>query len=187
MYRYAFKLPSIRTRGVRVVYPKAAHIMTPGSGSLCRCRTQSGDLRILGASRNINGHQNTTRRIGTSLKRRHCAFYVWSFIVRCQSLSLHCIIKRNNGSRADIPRSCRCQCTVRAKALRAANMSTSWLIVFDVIILFYRSDLTISLSCRVLVTGGRRNLTCHSAKPSVKHWFHIRMTVDGCQSVRRAL
>lgn len=39
----AFKLQSIRTRDVGIVYPMAAQIITPGAGPLCLHRSKSGN------------------------------------------------------------------------------------------------------------------------------------------------
>ncbi|GFU67795.1 hypothetical protein TNCV_4684161 [Trichonephila clavipes] len=43
MYRSAFKLPSIRTRNVSIVYPIIVQTITLGAGPLCRYQMQTSD------------------------------------------------------------------------------------------------------------------------------------------------
>ncbi|GFT40064.1 hypothetical protein TNCV_2170851 [Trichonephila clavipes] len=66
---------------------------------------------LLEASRHVYGHQDTVRRTGTRLKRRHWVTYVSSFVVRRTKVvvPLCCIVKgsQSNGYRADSPRSCK--------------------------------------------------------------------------------
>ena len=45
MCRSAFKLTSIRSRDVSIVYPMIAQTSTSGAGSLCRDRMQAGEVQ----------------------------------------------------------------------------------------------------------------------------------------------
>lgn len=99
------------------------------------CKQVTGDL--LGASRHIYSHQNTSCTTETRLKRRLCATPESSVIVeRNQNyrLSLCCILKgsRSNGYRAGSPRCSKRLLTVRADTGRSANMAISvmWLYGF---------------------------------------------------------
>ncbi|GFS59125.1 hypothetical protein TNCV_70041 [Trichonephila clavipes] len=82
MYRSTFKLATIQTRNVHVVYPMVAQIITPSTGLLCRYRKQVGDEwshRSLQTRIRPSEYftQNQTR-----LKSRHCYTSVTSFRVR---------------------------------------------------------------------------------------------------------
>ena len=59
--------------------------------------------------------------------------------------------------------------------------------VRDVITQFCKATLTICLSSRALLVGGRWDPACRSVFPSATHWFYIRMIMDGCRSVWRAI
>ncbi|KAF8792930.1 hypothetical protein HNY73_004468 [Argiope bruennichi] len=79
MYRSAFKLQSIRTRDAHAMYPMAAQTITLDAVDIECKQTICG---LLGASRHVYGHQNSVRRTGTRLKRRHCTSPVSTFVVR---------------------------------------------------------------------------------------------------------
>lgn len=73
MYWFAFKLPSIRIRGVRVVHPKAVQAITSGAGPLSWYRMESVDERSPRSRLTCIRLQNIARRTGIRLKRRHWA------------------------------------------------------------------------------------------------------------------
>lgn len=82
MYRYAFKLSSIRTRQMHVVYSVASQTITPGGRPLCRYRMNVDIERFQGAYRYVYSHQNTARRTVNRLKRWHFDAPVSKFFVR---------------------------------------------------------------------------------------------------------
>ena len=82
MYRSTFKLPSNRVRDVRIEYSMATETITPSAGLVYRYRIKVVDTWIFAGSRYVYCHQNTPRRTGSRLKRRHCVIHVLSIVVR---------------------------------------------------------------------------------------------------------
>lgn len=64
MYRSVFRLPSIRSRDVHVVYPIAVQTITPDARFLCRYRMRAGDERSPRSIQTLIRHENTARRTG---------------------------------------------------------------------------------------------------------------------------
>ena len=115
---------------------------------------------LLGVSRNIYYYLNVARKTGTRWKRKYCAIPVFIFVVRRKKshhLPLCCIVKgsQNNDRRADMPRCCKCRYITRVKIELVSNVSIFLLMARDVVILFCRTDLTISFFSRALVMGER--------------------------------
>lgn len=116
MYLPVFKLLSIRTTHVHVMYPMAAKTSTPGAGSLCRMQ--------VGAERSHQSLQicirlSNTATIKVSLRKNttfcHLQYPSLSILVfthhdtRGVVVSLYYILKkfRSNARRVDGPRCCK--------------------------------------------------------------------------------
>lgn len=95
---------------------------------------EEGEERFPRSLLTRNGHQNTARRIGIRLKRRHCATLVSRVVVH----SLCCIVKRirSNGRRAESSRCWKHRRIVRANNGLPSNLLISWLIVHGVVAWF---------------------------------------------------
>ena len=90
MYRSVFKLPSIRTKDVRAVHPITTQTIAPHAGSLCRYRTQAGDVRSPGSFQGYIRLLKCSGRTGFLLKRRYCTIPVSSFVVRHTQAVVFC-------------------------------------------------------------------------------------------------
>ena len=66
-------------------------------------------------------------------------------------------------------------------------MTIFWLMVCDLLIWFCRADITVCLYSQALVMEGHLDPVCYSVWSSATHLFHIRMTVNGCWTVWRAI
>ena len=141
---------------------------------------QQETCSLLGAQH----HQITGRRTGTHLKRWHCAIPASSFVARRTrvAISLYAALSR--------------EAKVIVSELIgyiAANVDSSYerklgeLHWWSVFIHFWRTDLTICLFFRALVMERRWGPACLLGWHSATHWYHIRMTVDWCQSVLQSI
>lgn len=179
--RSAFKLPSIKTREMRVAYPIAVQIDTRDSGSLWRYRMHVIDEHSSWSFRTLIRPTEYYKRNWHSFEIR-CHYCIQPCLA--WELSLSCKRSRNNGRRADSPLCCKRQRTVRADTGRAATMSVSWVMVCDVVEWFSTTNPTICMFSRTLVNGGRWNHVCCSILPSATHWFYIWKKLFGSRPMR---
>ena len=147
MYQSVFKLPLIQTKDVRVVYSIATQTIALHAGSLCRYRTQAGDVRSF---RSFQGYIRPLKCCQQNRDSPKKTILYHSCIQFCRSahpsrrLLLCCIVKgsRRNIHQAYSSRCCKCRRTVRVETGSAANMPMYLLMAYDVIMRFFRADLT---------------------------------------------
>ena len=144
---------------------------------------------LLGNSKNVHGHQNTERRTGNRLKRRHHVIFVSSFFVWRTRVSVSFYVElsreaevmvaaltRHTAAKADAPYEQK-----RVDSRHARFLTNGPRCVYTV----FQGWSHNMLSSRVM----RRcwNPTWRSVWSSATHWFHIRSIVDGRWPVWRAI
>ena len=82
MYQSVIKLPSIRNKDVRVVYPMAPKLSNRVHDSYADIECKQAKCGLLWASKHVYGHQNTACKILTRQKSEYCAILVSTFVVR---------------------------------------------------------------------------------------------------------
>ena len=192
LYRSALKLLSVRTKNVLVVYPEASQTITQ------RCRALmpiSNARKWRAVPRNPQTrihHLNTTHRTGTRLKRQHCAIPVSSFVVlrTIVAVFLYTALSREAEAMSyeltgyavaniDSTTSANWPCCKHAHFLT----SGPW--CGYTVLSCWPHNTSVFLG----VGHGRgRDSACRpSVWPSAIHWFHIRLTKEGCRPVWRAI
>ena len=146
MYRSAFKLPFIRIRNVRVVYPISGKTITRKTGTAIPISNARRRLVVFSKPPDIyTAIGILIQNWDSSEKATLCHSCIQLCRSAHQSRFLCCIFKRSgrDAYRADRPRCFKCRHTVRAETGNAANMPNSWLMVLDVDLRFCRADLLI--------------------------------------------
>ena len=82
MYWSIFKLPSIETREVLVLYSMVMQTIIQIDGPYADIECKKAKCGLLGASRHVYNYQNFACRTQTCLKRRDCAYSLSTFFVR---------------------------------------------------------------------------------------------------------
>lgn len=154
MFLWLFRLRTMRTRGIRVLYLMAAHSIRPGSGPACwyrkqvghRCTSQPLQTRIH-LPRYCTSTQDSTENITWWLS---CIqFCSWAYY--CRRTSLCCSVKGSRSNDRRIDSSCCCRRTLRLDTFHAENKPIFWLKVCDVAVRSCKDDMTTYMSSRALV------------------------------------
>ena len=153
----------------------ATQAIASGEGTLCRYRTQAGDMLSLRSIQTLIPSLEYYFQKRNSLKTPHILPFLYPALtfntLESPSLSIvkgsqsnDCRAEGHFAANVDVP---------YAEAESAENMPISWLMVHDVVIWFLTADFKICLSYREVVTWISWDPACRL----VLHWatcrFHI--------------